>query len=45
MSVYITNEMPSNYKPSLKDLESLLDSKLKSIHSSRNELDERFKCL
>ena len=45
MSVYITNEMPSNGKPSLKDLESLLDSKLKSIHPSRNELDERFKCL
>ena len=45
MSVYITNEMPSNDKPSLKDLESLLDSKLKPIHSSRNELDERFKCL
>ena len=45
MFVYITNEMPSNDKPSLKDLESLLDSKLKSIHSSRNELDERFKCL
>ena len=45
MPVYVTNEMPSNDKPSLKDLESLLDSKLKSIHSSRNELDERFKCL
>ena len=45
MSVYIANEMPSNEKPSLKDLESLLDSKLKSIHSSRNKLDERFKCL
>ena len=25
---YVTSEMPSNDKPSLKDLESLLDSKL-----------------
>lgn len=40
MSVYITNEMPSNDKPSLKDLESLLDSKLKTIHY---RLDDLFK--
>ena len=36
--------MPSNDKPLLKDLEWLLDSKLKPIHT-RNEFDERFKCL
>ena len=28
-SVYVTSEKPSNDKPSLKDLESLFDSKLK----------------
>ena len=47
--------MPSNDKPSLKDLELLLDNKLKPIHSRQddifkkgpklwNELDEKFKC-
>ena len=40
MSVYVTSEMPSNDKPSLKDLELLLDSKLKPIHS---RLDDLFK--
>ena len=44
VSIYVTNEMPSNDKPLLKDLEWLLDSKLKPIHT-RNEFDERFKCL
>ena len=39
-SVHVTSEMPSNNKPSLKDLESLLESKLKPIHS---RLDDRFK--
>ena len=32
-SIYVTSEKPSNDKPSLKDLESLFDSKLKPIHS------------
>ena len=40
VSIYVTSKMPSNDKPSLKDLESLLDSKLKPIHS---RLDDLFK--
>ena len=40
VSVYVTSEMPSNDKHSLKDLEWLLDSKLKPIHS---RLDDLFK--
>ena len=41
--------MPSNDKPSLKDLESLLDSKLKPIHSRLDDLfkkvDDNYKAL
>ena len=40
VSIYVTSKMPSNDKPSLKDLESLVDSKLKPIHS---RLDDLFK--
>ena len=42
VSVYVTSEMPSNDKPSLKDVESLLDNKPKPIHS---RLDDLFKKL
>ena len=38
VSVNVTSEMPSNGKPSLKDLELLLDSKLKPIHSRLDDL-------
>ena len=47
--VYVTSEMPSNDQPSLKDLESLLDSKLKPIHSRLDDLfkkvDDNYKAL
>ena len=39
--IYVTSEMPSNDKPSLKDLELLLDSKLKSIHSRLDDLFQK----
>jgi len=49
LSVDVTSEMPSNDKPSLKDLESLLDSKLKPIHSRLDDLfkkvDDNYKAL
>ena len=48
-SAYVTSEMPSNDKPSLKDLESLLESKLKPIHSRLDDLfkkvDDNYKVL
>ena len=48
-SVYVTSEKPSNDKPSLKDLESLFDSKLKPIHSRLDDLfkkvDDNYKAL
>ena len=49
VSVYVTSEMPSNDKPSWKDLESLLESKLKPIHSRLDDLfkrgDDNYKAL
>ena len=49
MSVYVTGEMPSNDKISLKDLELLLDSKLMTIHSRLDDLfkkvDDNYKAL
>jgi len=49
VSVYVTSEVPSNDKPSLKDLESLLNSKLKPIHSMLDDLfkkvDDNYKAL
>lgn len=49
MSVYVTGEMPSNNKISLKDLELLLDSKLMPIHSRLDDLfkkvDDNYKAL
>ena len=48
-SVYVTSEKPSNDEPSLKDLESLFDSKLKPIHSRLDDLfkkvDDNYKAL
>ena len=48
-SVYVTSKKPSNDKPSLKDLESLFDSKLKPIHSRLDDLfkkvDDNYKAL
>ena len=48
-SVYVTSKKPSNNKPSLKDLESLFDSKLKPIHSRLDDLfkkvDDNYKAL
>ena len=48
-SVYVTSEKPSNDKPSLKDLESLCDTKLKPIHSRLDDLfkkvDDNYKAL
>ena len=49
VSVYVTSEMPSNDKPYLKDLDSLLESKLKPIHSRLDDLfknvDDNYKAL
>ena len=48
-STYVTSEKPSNDKPSLKDFESLFDSKLKLIDSSLDDLfkkvDDNYKAL
>ena len=44
VSIYVTSKMPSNDKPSLKDLESLLDSKLQPIHSRLFQKVEQGEC-